>query len=132
MKPKIEEVLYSQYEVRNTPSMSIKDIFQCNIDFTIDIDNIIAVEMMWERHHNNTIWCYFGVPKTQEEIVDDGMLGLRNYDNKYRPYGPHMRVDVDLFRKALYYERNDIPYEVYLKLARKYIHVKIRTRCVDG
>ena len=63
MKPRIEEVLYSQYEVRDTLSMSIKDIFQCNIDFTIDIDNIIAVENDVGKISQQYNMCYFGVPK---------------------------------------------------------------------
>ena len=125
MKPNIIEVLYAQdmldrYEHR----IKLKDLFNMDLDFTIDIDEIIHVQQMWERYHNNTNWCYFGIPKTDEELVEDGMYGRPV--TKYRQFGPMMRVDVDLFREALYLERNNIPYEVYLTKAIKYIHVKLR------
>lgn len=119
------EVLYSQdmlerYEDRT----KIKDIFNMDLDFTIDIDQIIRVEQMWERYHNNTNWCYFGIPKTDEELVEDGMYGRPPH--KYKIFGPMFKIDIDLFRKALYYERNNISYEFYLEFAIKYIHVRLK------
>ena len=48
MKPNIIEVFYSQdmlerYEHRT----KMKDIFNMDLDFTIDIDQIVRVEQMW-------------------------------------------------------------------------------------
>ena len=125
MKPNIIEVLYAQDMCSYDSRIKLKDLFSMDaIDFTIDIDQIIHIDQMWERYHNNTNWCYFGTPKTDEELVEDGMYGRP--PNKYNMFGPMMRVDVDLFREALYLERNNIPYEVYLTKAIKYIHVKLR------
>ena len=129
MKPRIEEVLYSQYGVRNTPSMSVKEIFQCNIDFTIDIDNIVAVEMMWERYHNNTIWCQLGLVRDDTEKVLMASQGYpANEITDQKPYGPSMRIDIGTLHEVAICEKHSIPYELILKMKIKYIHVKMRRR----
>ena len=126
----ILELLYqeqeaSQFNWRDRDYKSyITLLFEQADSVIVDINDIKHVHMAWEKYHHNSIWCNFGVQQTMQEAMD-------NIQDSY--IYPTMRIDVDLFRKAIQYERDGIPYECFLKWSkRKYIHVKLRSRSIDG
>lgn len=130
MKVNIREALYQYNEdydlFRNSTKYKLKDLFANHdiIDFIIDIRDIVHIEMEYMRYHHNRLWCYFGTPTSEEERVDMRMRG--EHVELHKTIWPMFRVNVNVFRKALQYEIDNIPYEVFLSLKTKYVHVKLR------
>jgi|MDSV01.3.fsa_nt_gb hypothetical protein len=121
---------YDKYTLFN--DYTIKELFNSPdvVDYRIDIRDIVHIEQEWMRHHHNRLWCYFGWHTTEEERIDMRMNGLP-IEEHHRCW-PMFRVNVNVFRKALIYEIDNIPYETFLQFKIKYVHVKIRTRGIDG
>ena len=135
MRVNIREALYQyneDYFSLRSEQYKLKDLFANHktIDFVIDIRDIVHIEMEYMRYHHNRLWCYFGTPTSEEDRVDMRMRGERV--ELHKTVWPMFRVDVNVFRKALQYEIDNIPYETFLKLEQKYVHLKIRTRSIDG
>jgi hypothetical protein len=121
------ELLYINCEQENMQfNTSLKDLFTLVEDDVIDIDNIMQVNMQWEKHHHNSIWCNLATRASMQESMERAADGYDNPDLNF--IWPNMRIDVDLFRKAIQYERQSIPYECFLSFKRKYIHVKLRVK----
>jgi len=129
MQVNIREALYQyneDYHMFYSPEQyKLKDLFDSKtVDFVIDIRDIVHIDMEYMRYHHNRLWCYFGTPTSEEDRVDMRMRG--EHVELHRTIWPMFRVNVNVFRKALQYEIDNIPYEVFLSLKTKYVHVKLR------
>lgn len=128
MQVNIREALYQyneDYHMFHSPEYKLKDLFDSKIvDFVIDIKDIVHIDMEYMRYHHNRLWCYFGTPTSEEDRVDMRMRG--EHVELHKTIWPMFRVNVNVFRKALQYEIDNIPYEVFLSLKTKYVHVKLR------
>ena len=129
MQVNIREALYQyneDYHMFYSPEQyKLKDLFDSKtVDFVIDIRDIVHIDMEYMRYHHNRLWCYFGTPTSEEDRVDMRMRG--EHVELHKTIWPMFRVNVNVFRKALQYEIDNIPYEVFLSLKTKYVHVKLR------
>lgn len=83
-----------------------------DIDYVIDVEDIVSFQMNWEKYHHNSTWGHFG-------YVENDRIEL---------IYPILRIDIEMFLKALKAERNNIDYELYVSFKRKYFHVKYRRK----
>tara|TARA_R100000700_G_C3175087_1_gene149796 strand:+ start:1077 stop:1487 length:411 start_codon:yes stop_codon:yes gene_type:complete len=134
MKAYISELIYTQETQSEHNSwehrMPYKEMFQSmDIDFTIQLENLITFHQCWEKYHNNTIWCQLGLIRDDSDKVLMASQGYpANEITDQKPYGPSMRIDIGTLHEVAICEKHSIPYELILKMKIKYIHVKMRRR----
>ena len=134
MKANISELIYNQdtqsehndWEHR----IPYKEMFQNkDIDFTIQLENLITFHQCWEKYHNNTIWCQLGLVRDDSVKVLMASQGVPTSEiTDQEPYGPTMRIDISTLHEVAICEKHSIQYELMLKMKIKYIHVKMRRR----
>jgi hypothetical protein len=114
------------YQYREDTGYTIEDLFQHpDIDFDIDVNDIDHIELSYNRYSHNECWAYFQTCRSDEEIAQDQAFGLPMHNHNWYA---GMRLDVNILREIINLERSSIPYRLYVKFARKYMHIKLERK----